>query len=98
MEYTDENSSLMSLTDAMNLLSYLCEDEVTPSRIIELCREAITAQIHFYERVIAERTKDLCSEFRLTNPLFPYKKKEVMDDNICQTALQEKEKLEKILH
>ena len=98
LEYTDENSSLMSLTDAMNLLSYLCEDEVTPSRIIELCREAITAQIHFYERVIAERTKDLCSEFRLTNPLFPYKKKEVMDDNICQTALQEKEKLEKILH
>ena len=45
-----------------------------------------------------ERTKDLSTGFRLTNPLFPYKKKEVMDDNICQTALQEKEKLEKILH
>lgn len=98
LDYIDENGSFMSLNDALNLLPYLCEGDVTPSRIIELCREAIAAQIHFYERVISERTKDLSSEFRLTNPLFPYKKKEVMDDNICQTALQEKGKLEKILH
>ena len=98
LDYVDENGSFMSLYDALNLLPYLCDGDVTPSRIIELCREAIASQIRFYERVIAERTKDLSAEFRLTNPLFPYKKKEAMDDNICQTALQEKEKLEKILH
>lgn len=98
LDYTDENGSFMSFNNALNLLPYLCEGEVTATRILELCREAITAQKHFYERVIAERTKDLSTEFRSTNPLFPYKKKEVMDDNICQTALQEKEKLDKILH
>jgi hypothetical protein len=98
LEYTDENCSFMTFDDALHLLPYLCDGEVTPTRIIELCREAIKAQIRFYERVISERTKDYGTEFRLTNPLFPYKKKEVMDDNICQTALQEKEKLEQILH
>jgi hypothetical protein len=98
LDFTDENGSFMSFNDALNLLPYLCEGEVTPTRILELNREAITAQKRFYERVIVERAKDLSTEFRLTNPLFPYKKKEVMDDNICQTALQEKEKLDKILH
>jgi hypothetical protein len=98
LDYTDENGSFMSFNDALNLLPYLCEGEVTATRILELCREAIAAQKRFYERVIEERTKDLSTEFRSTNPLFPYKKKEVMDDNICQTALQEKEKLDKILH
>lgn len=86
LDYTDENGSCMSFHDALNLLPYLCEGEVTPSRILELCQEAISAQKRFYERVIAERTKDLSSEFRLTNPLFPYKKKEAMDDPICQKA------------
>ena len=98
LDYTDENVSLMSLTDAMNLLPYLCEGKVTQPRIIELCREAIKAQIHFYERVIEERSKDLSSEFRLTNIMFPYPKKEVMDDNICQKAAEEKGKLEQIIH
>ena len=98
LDFTDENGSFMSFNDALNLLPYLCESEVTPTRILELNREAITAQKRFYERVIVERAKDLSTEFRLTNPLFRYKKKEVMDDNICQTALQEKEKLDKILH
>lgn len=98
LDYTDENGSFMSFNDALNLLPYLCEGEVTPSRILGLCREAIAAQKRFYERVIEERAKDLSTEFRSTNPLFPYKKKEVMDDNICQTALQEKVKLDKILH
>ena len=98
LDYIDENGPLMSLTDAINLLPYLCDEEVTPTRIIELCREAIKAQIRFYERVIAERTKDFGTEFRLTNTLFPYKKKDAMDDNICQTAAKKKEKLEQILH
>jgi hypothetical protein len=86
LDYTDENGSCMSFHGALNLLPYLCEGEVTPSRILELCQEAISAQKRFYERIIAERTKDLSSEFRLTNPLFPYKKKEAMDDPICQKA------------
>ena len=98
LEFVDENCALMSFYDALNLLPYLCEGEVTPTRIIELCREAIAAQIRFYERVIAERTKDFGTEFRLTNTNFPYKKKDAMDDNICQTAAKEKEKLEQILH
>ena len=98
LEYEDENRSFMSFNDALNLLPYLCEGEVTPTRIIELCREAIAAQIRFYERVIKERTKDFGTEFRLTNTLFPYKKKNAMDDIICQTAAKEKEKLEQIFH
>jgi hypothetical protein len=98
LEYVDENFSFIHFQDAVSILVYLCDGEVTVSRILSLCKEAIDAQIRFYERVIAERTKDLSSEFRQTNPLFPYKKKEVLDDNICQIALQEKEKLERILH
>ena len=98
LDYTDENSSLMSLTDALILLPYMCEGEVTPSRITDLCREAITAQKRFYERVIEERTKDLNSEFRLTNTMFPNQKKESMVDNICQKAVEEKEKLEQFIH
>ena len=98
LEYTDENHSFLTFKDALNLLPYLCEGEVTPSHIIELCREALEAQVRFYERVIEERTKDFGTEFRLTNTLFPYKKKDAMDDNICQTAAKEKAKLEQIIH
>ena len=98
LDYTDENSSFMSLVDAKNLLPYLCNGEVSQTRIIELCREAITAQIRFYERVIAERTKDFGTEFRSTNTLFLYKKKDAMDDNICQKAATEIEQLAKLLH
>lgn len=97
-EFIDENQSLLTFKDALNLLPYLCDSKVTADRIKTLHKEATQAQIRFYGRVIEERTKDFGTEFRLTNTLFPYKKKDAMDDNICQTAAQEKEKLEQILH
>ena len=86
LEYVDENFSFVHLQDAVSIMTYLCNGEVTVPRILSLCREAIDAQIRFYERVIAERKKDLTSEFRQTNPMFPYKTKDAMDDNICQKA------------
>ena len=99
LEYTDENGSLMSLTDALNLLPYLCEGEVTSSRIIELCREAIEAQIRFYERVIAERKRDLNNEFRKTNSMFTaVSSVNVFDDPICQKAAEAIAKLEQTFH
>jgi hypothetical protein len=63
-----------------------------------LYSEAIAAQLRFYERVVEERKKDLTSEFRNTNPLFPFKVKEAMDDNICQKAMEEMAKLNRLLH
>ena len=99
LEYTDENSSLMSLTDALNLMPYLCEGEVTSSRIIVLCREAIEAQIRFYERVIAERKRDLNNEFRKTNSMFTaVSSVNVFDDPICQKAAEAIAKLEQTFH
>ena len=99
LDYTDENGSFMHLTDALNLLSYLCEGEVTPSRIIELCREALEAQIRFYERVIAERKRDLTNEFRKTNPMFTTDSPvNVFDDPVCHLAAEEIAKLERTLH
>jgi len=82
-QFSDE---CYSYSDKRFILKYLCDGEITETRIKALHKEAIDAQIRFYERVIAERKKDLTSEFRQTNPLFPYKKKEAMDDPICQKA------------
>jgi bifunctional N-acetylglucosamine-1-phosphate-uridyltransferase/glucosamine-1-phosphate-acetyltransferase GlmU-like protein len=98
LEYVDENFSFVHFQDAVNILAYLCDGEVTVSRILSLCKEAIDAQVLFYERVITERKKDMTSEFRQTNPLFPYKTKDAMDDNICQKAAEEIAKLERLLH
>lgn len=98
MEYANENKSLVYFKDALNLLPYLCDDEVTESRIQALHIEAINAQVRFYERVIRERTKDLDSEFRMTNPMFPHTKKDVMEDNICKTAAERIAELESSLH
>lgn len=98
MEFVDENTSLNCFKDAVNFLPYLCEGKVTASSFRSLYIEAITAQIHFYERVIEERKKDLTSEFRKTNPLFPFKAKKAMDDNICQKAMEEIAKLNRLLH
>jgi hypothetical protein len=97
-EFADENTSFVHFKDAVNLLTYLCEGEVTSSQIQELHTAAITAQVHFYERVIHERTKDLSSEFRMTNPMFPYVSKDVMTDNICKTAIEKIAELESSLH
>ena len=94
-QFSDEE---YKYSDKRFILKYLCNGEITAARIKELHKEAIAAQIRFYERVIAERTKDFGTEFRLTNTLFPYKKKEVMDDNICQKAAEETEKLAILLH
>ena len=96
-EFTDENTSFVHFKDAVNLLTYLCEGEVTASRIQELHTAAITVQVHFYERVIQERTKDLSSEFRMTNTMFPYVSKNVMEDNICKTAVEKIAELESSL-
>jgi hypothetical protein len=98
LEFVDENNSFVHLQDAICILDYLCDGEVTIPRILSLCREAIDAQVRFYERVIEERKKDLTSEFRNTNPLFPFKAKEAMDDNICQKAAEEIAKLNRLLH
>lgn len=98
LEFVDENNSIMTFTDALSILSYLCDGEVTVSRILELCKDALAAQVRFYERVIEERKRDLTSEFRNTNPLFPFKPKEAMDDNICQKAAEEIAKLNRLLH
>ena len=98
LEFVDENFSFVHLQDAICLLDYLCDGEVTKSRIQVLYSEAIAAQLRFYERVIEERKKDLTSEFRNTNPLFPFKVKEAMDDNICQKAMEEMAKLNRLLH
>ena len=97
-EYADENESLTCFKDAVNLLPYLCKGEVTESRIQALHIEAIEAQVHFYERVLEERKKDLSSEFRMTNPLFPHIIKDVRDDNICKTAAEKIAELERSLH
>lgn len=93
MEHVDENFSFNHLQDAVTILAYLCDDEVTVPRILALCKEAIDAQIRFYERVIAERKKDLTSEFRNTNPQFSYKAKDAMDDPICQSAAEHIQKI-----
>lgn len=98
LEFVDENFSFVHLQDAICLLDYLCDGEVTRPRILALYREAVDAQVRFYERVIEERKKDLTSEFRNTNPLFPFKVKEAMDDNICQKAMEEMAKLNRLLH
>ena len=98
LEYVDENFSFVHLQDAICLLDYLCDGKITKSRIQVLYSEAIAAQVHFYERVIEERKKDLTSGFRKTNPMFPFKAKEAMDDNICQKAAEEIAKLNRILH
>lgn len=97
-EYADENKSLRCFKDALNLLPYLCDGEVTASRIQALHIEAVESQVHFYERVIQERTKDLGSEFRMTNPMFPHICKEVMEDAICKTAAAKIAELESSLH
>lgn len=78
---------------AQFILKYLCEGDVSLSRIQALRTEARDAQARFYKRVITERKKDLSSEFRNTNPLFPYKTKKATDDNICQSAAKEIERL-----
>ena len=98
LEFVDENFSFMHNQDAICILDYLCDGEVTVSRILALCKEAVDAQVRFYERVIEERKKDLTSEFRQTNPLFPYQSKDAMEDNICQSAAEETAKLERLLH
>ncbi|MCR4827585.1 MAG: DUF4954 family protein [Bacteroidales bacterium] len=97
-EFTEENKSLTCFKDAVNFLPYLCEGEVTASSFRSLRVEAIAAQVHFYERVIEERKKDLTSEFRNTNPLFPFKAKEAMEDNICKEAAVRIAELERFLH
>ena len=98
LEFVDENFSIVHNQDAICILDYLCDGELTVSHILALCREAIDAQVRFYERVIEERKKDLTSEFRQTNPLFPYQSKDAMEDNICQSAAEEIAKLERLLH
>lgn len=98
LEYVDENFSFVHTQDAICILNYLCDGEVTRPRILALYREAVDAQVRFYERVIEERKKDLTSPFRKTNPLFPFKAKEAMDDNICQKAAEEIAKLNRLLH
>lgn len=98
LEFVDENFSFVHFQDAICLLDYLCDGEVTRPRILALYREAVDAQVCFYERVIEEKKKDLTSEFRNTNPLFPFKVKEAMDDNICQKAMEEMAKLNRLLH
>jgi hypothetical protein len=55
LEFVDENFSFVHLQDAICILDYLCDGEVTIPRILSLCREAIDAQVRFYERVIAAR-------------------------------------------
>ena len=98
LEYVDENSSFVHLQDAICVLDYLCDGEVTIPRILSLYREAIDAQIRFYERVIEERKKDLASEFRQTNTMFPTPSADIFDDPICQQAATEIAKLERTLH
>lgn len=97
-EFADENTSFVHFKDAVCLLPYLCEGNVTASSIHDLHIEAIAAQVRFYERVIQERTKDLSSEFRMTNPMFLYVRKDVMEDNICKTAAEKIADLERSLH
>ena len=97
-EFADENKSLTCFKDAVNFLPYLCEGDVSASSFRNLHIEAIAAQIRFYERVIQERTKDVESEFRLTNPMFPLVIKNVMEDNICKTAAVRIAELERFLH
>ncbi len=98
LEYVDENSSFVHLQDAICVLDYLCDGEVTIPRILSLYREAIDAQIRFYERVIEERKKDLASEFRQTNTMFPTPSTDIFDDPICLQAATEIAKLERTLH
>ncbi len=98
LEYVDENFSFIHFQDAICILDYLCDGEVTIPRILSLCREAIDAQIRFYERVIEERKKDLTSEFRQTNTMFPTPSADIFDDPICQKAAAEIAKLERTLH
>ena len=98
LEYVDENFSFVHLQDAICILHSLCDGEVTIPRILSLYREAIDAQIRFYERVIEERKKDLASEFRQTNTMFPTPSTDIFDDPICQQAATEIAKLERTLH
>lgn len=98
IEFADENRSLTYFKDAVNFLPYLCDGEVTASNFRSLHIEAIAAQVLFYERVIQERTKDIESEFRMTNPMFPHVIKDVMEDNICKTAAEKIAELERFLH
>jgi hypothetical protein len=97
-EFADENKSLTCFKDAVNFLPYLCEGKVTASSFRSLHVEAIAAQVRFYERVIQERTKDVNSEFRITNPMFTHVIKNVMEDNICKTASEKIAQLESSLH
>ena len=97
-EFADENKSLTCFKDAVNLLPYLCKDGVTASGFRSLHIEAIAAQVHFYERVIQERTKDVQSAFRMTNPMFPQVIKDVIEDNICKAADERIAELERLLH
>ncbi len=85
-QYSDE---YYSDGDTRFILHYLCGGEVTEARIRALHVEAIAAQVRFYERVIAERKRDLSSEFRQTNTMFPTPSPDIFDDPICQQAATE---------
>ena len=99
LDFTDEISYCFHHMDAAKLLTYLCDGEVTASGIKALFREAIDAQVRFYERVIAERKKDLTSEFRQTNTMFPTDSPvNVFDDPVCHLASKRIAKLERLLH
>lgn len=94
-QYSDE---FYSYGDKRYILRYLCDGEITKARIQALHVEAIAAQIHFFERVIEERKKDLASGFRQTNTVFPTPSADIFYDPICQQAAAEIAKLERMLH
>ena len=99
LDFVDENLSFVHKRYAVSVLRYLCDGDVTVSRILALCREAIEAQVRFYERVIEERKKDLSSEFRTTGTPYPsLPPTDVFNDSICQLAAEEIAQLERKLH